>query len=27
MPYDYYSDLHIGQFGYSKDGTLKILDI
>lgn len=26
MPYDYYSDLHIGQFGYSKDGTLKILD-
>jgi hypothetical protein len=26
MPYDYYSDLHIGQFGYSKDGKLKILD-
>lgn len=26
MPYDYYYDLHIGQFGYSKDGTLKILD-
>ena len=26
MPHDYYSDLHIGQFGYSKDGTLKILD-
>ena len=27
MPSDYYSDLHLGQFGYSKDGTLKILDI
>ena len=26
MPHDYYSDLHVGQFGYSKDGTLKILD-
>lgn len=26
MPHDYYSDLHLGQFGYSKDGTLKILD-
>jgi len=27
MPYDYFSDLHVGQFGYSKDGKLKILDI
>lgn len=26
MPPNYYSDLHLGQFGYSKDGTLKILD-
>lgn len=27
VPYDYFPDLHIGQFGYSNDGTLKILDI
>lgn len=26
MPNDYYSDLHIEQFGYTKDGKLKILD-
>lgn len=26
MPPEYYSDLHIEQFGYSKDGKLKILD-
>jgi hypothetical protein len=26
MPSNYFSDLHDGQFGYSKDGKLKILD-
>lgn len=26
MPQTYHTDLHIGQFGYTKDGKLKILD-